>query len=122
MTKDALADRIITYSDALVAFSLFNALAFIITLAEPDIRCSIASIVGPVIAANVLVAVAISIGLVALRRFQRSLREEAEEDERVERFWRWVQAVRLGLVWLFVVLVVFGLWATTHDPACIVSA
>jgi hypothetical protein len=46
MTRESLADRIITYCDALAAFSLVNALAFVIALADPDIRCSIARISG----------------------------------------------------------------------------
>jgi len=121
MTKEALADRIITYSDALAAFSLVNALAFVITLAEPDIRCSIANIAVGAIVGNVLIAVAITVALVALRRFERSLRPAGSQDARVERFWRVVQTVRITLVWGVVVFASFGLWAATLDPTCAVA-
>ena len=117
MTREALADRIITYCDALAAFSLVNALAFVVTLAEPEIRCSIARIAAFVAAANLVMALLISAGLIALRRFELSLRRE-EQDPPVARFWRSVQAVRLALVWAVVVCVGAGLWATTRDPAC----
>ena len=46
MSRESLADRIINYCDALVAFSVVNALAFMIALAEPEARCSIVGIGG----------------------------------------------------------------------------
>ena len=74
MTREALADRIITYCDALVAFSLVNALAFVIAMAEPDIRCSIAGISGFVIGLNLVILVVICAVLFALPT-SRSFRE-----------------------------------------------
>ena len=121
MNRIALADRIINYSDALAAFSLVNALAFIVTLAEPEIRCSIVRITEAVIATNVIMAGLLTAGLIGLRRFELSLRAdvpESERDDRVERFWRVVHALRIVLVWGVVTLVLIGLIAATHDPVC----
>ena len=118
MTREALADRIITYSDALVAFSLVNALAFVIAMAEPDIRCSIVRISGFAIGLNLVIPVALCAVLFALRRFERGLRPEEGRDPTVERFWGVAQTVRYGLVWMFTLFVVAGLWAATHDPSC----
>ena len=119
MTRDALADRIITYSDALAGFSLVNALAFLVTLSDPDIRCSIASIATFVIVSNLLIPVGISAGLVALRRYERRLRPADAQDELVERFWNVAQTVRFTLVWAVAVFVAVGSWAATRDTACV---
>ncbi len=118
MTREALADRIITYSDALVAFSLVNALAFVIAMAEPDIRCSIVRIAGFAIGLNFVIPVILCAVLFALRRFERRLRPAEGSDPTVERFWGVAQGVRYALVCLFSLLVVLGLWAATHDPSC----
>ena len=120
MTRGALADRLITFCDALAAFSLVNALAFLVTLGEPDVRCSIAGIATFIILANLLIAAVLSAGLVLLRRFERTLRAPTEPDPAVERFWSWAQAFRLVLVWGAAFLVVFGVWAGAQDPVCAV--
>lgn len=121
MTRDALADRIITYCDALAGFSLVNALAFVVTLSDPDIRCSIARIAGFVIGANLSIPVGVTAALVALRRFERRLRPTDGQDAVVERFWLFAQRVRLTLVWLVGLFVAIGAWAATRDPACAVA-
>ena len=118
MTREALADRVVTYSDALAAFSLVNALAFLVTLADPDIRCSIARIATFIVASNLVTASAVTVCLVALRRFERRLRSELPSDDTVERFWRFAQTVRIALVWLISVGVCFGTLAARLDPAC----
>jgi len=122
MTREALADRVLTYCDALAAFSLVNAFAFLVTLGEPDIRCSIAQIAGVVIAANLVIPTLITVGLVLLRRFERSLRPGGSQDPSVERFWRIVQAVRLAPVWAVALCVSVGLWAARLDPGCTAAA
>jgi hypothetical protein len=118
MQADALADRIINYCDAVAAFSLVNALAFVVTLAEPDIRCSMAAIAGPVIAGHFLISACLTGLLVWLRGFERSLRPDAGNDERVQTFWRYAQRVRIGLVWFVAVFVSFGILGATLDPRC----
>jgi hypothetical protein len=118
LTNETLADRIITYCDALAAFSLVNALAFVITLAESDIRCSIAYIALPVMLGNLFVAAAVTVGLVLLRRFEQSLRAPGSQDPRVVRFWRLVQGLRVALVWGVLALELIGLHAATLDPSC----
>jgi hypothetical protein len=41
MTQGALADRFVNYADAVVAFAMVNALAFLIALSERNARCSL---------------------------------------------------------------------------------
>ncbi len=118
MEREALADRIVTYCDAMVAFAVVNGLAFLIALGEPDIRCSIVRVAGFVGPINLLFPVLLTAALVALRRFEQRLRGEAPRDELVARFWRVAATVRLVLIWVFSGLVLFGIAAATRDPAC----
>ena len=119
MNREAVADRIVTYSDALVAFSLVNGLAFLVALGEPDIRCSIARISGTVIVANVFFPIASTFLLIWLKRYERRLREGATPDELVSRFWSAISIFRLVLVWSFASVVLFGIWGATLDRACL---
>jgi hypothetical protein len=118
MTREALADRIITYSDALVAFSLVNALAFLIALAEPEIRCSINRIAWTIAIVNLAFPLTSSTILVALRRFELKLREGEHQDEMVTSFWNYARIVRYALVWGFAAMVLLGLLGANSDPAC----
>ncbi len=131
MNRITLADRMITYSDTIVAFSLVNGFAFLTTLGEPDIRCSIANVASVALTLNVIFPIAGTYGLVWLRRYERQLRtveEDAESDDEasrdvtsdpmVERFWNVLFRVRLGLIWLFAVLVILGILGATQDEHC----
>ncbi len=122
MTRETLADRVITYCDALAAFSLVNAFAFLVTLAEPGIRCSIARIPTFVIGANLVIPLLITACLILLRRFECSLRESGSQDPAVQKFWSYVQVFRLALVWVVTVLVIFVVWAAAQDLACAEAA
>ncbi len=80
MNRQVLADRIISYSDAVVAFALVNGFAFVISLGDPDIRCSIARVSGVAIAMNLIFPIASSYALVWLRDFERRLRGGANGE------------------------------------------
>jgi hypothetical protein len=122
MKRETLADRIVTYCDALVAFSLVNGLAFVVALAEPDIRCSIVGIAAFVATVNAVIPVVSTLTLIWLRRYELELRRDAEgeavEDALVDRFWTIVSKVRFALIWFFAAVVVFGVLAATQDPSC----
>ena len=123
MTRQALSDRIETYSDTVVAFALVNGFAFLISLGEPDIRCSIANVSVVAYALNLIVPTAGSYALFWLRAYQRALSAEAEEtEELVARFWRIAFSVRLVLIWLFAAIVILGIFAATWDARCLVGA
>ena len=128
MNRTALADRMITYSDTIVAFSLVNGFAFLTTLGEPDIRCSIANVAPVALTMNVLFPVVGTYGLFWLRRYERLLRSDGSEeggedddlstDPIVSRFWHVLFRVRLGLIWIFAALVIFGIVGATQDEQC----
>ncbi len=118
MDRRALADRIVVYSDTVVAFSVVNGFAFLIALGEPDIRCSIAKISSVIGGLNLVFPIFCSLALVWLRRIELRLREAEDKDELVAQFWRIVVPLRIGLVWIFSVMVLGGIYAATFDTAC----
>jgi hypothetical protein len=118
MKREAVADRIVTYCDTLVAFSLVNGFAFLVALAESDIRCSIANIAGVIAAINICVPIAVTLLLHWLGGYERRLRADAVEDELISGFWRTVGVFRLVLVWFFAAIVLLGIWAATMDASC----
>jgi hypothetical protein len=118
MDRRVLADRIVVYSDTVVAFSVVNGFAFLIALGEPDIRCSIAKISSVVGGLNLVFLIFCSLALVWLRRIELRLREAEDKDELVAQFWRIVVPLRIGLVWIFSVMVLGGIYAATFDTAC----
>jgi hypothetical protein len=118
MKREVLADRIVTYCDAIVAFSIVNGLAFLIALGEPDVRCSIGEIRYFMIVANLFFPVLGTAGLIWLRRFELRLRGGEIEEETVARFWRIMHCLRIALIWIFAVLVVTGISGSAFDPNC----
>ncbi len=119
MDRRGLADRIVVYSDTVVAFALVNGFAFLVALGEPDIRCSIAKIAPVVATLNLAVWVGCTFALVWLRRTEQALRDGEEEDEMVADFSRIMRRLRMLLVWTFAVLVLAGIYAATFDERCL---
>ncbi len=118
MRREAVADRIVNYCDALVAFSLVNGLAFLVALGEPEIRCSIAKIAGFVSILCGSIPIASTFLIFWLRRYEARLRADEAPDELIARFWDLVGVFRLGLIWFFAFVIWIGIWAATQDPAC----
>jgi hypothetical protein len=121
MDRQSLADRIVVYSDTIVAFSFVNGFAFLIALGEPDIRCSIATVSLVIGTLNLAVPILSSVALAWLRRVEIRLRKDEDEDEIVAGFWRIVVPLRLGMVWTFSVLVLAGIFAATLDTRCVAT-
>ena len=68
MTQEALADRLVNYADAVAAFSVVNGLAFVITLTETELRCSIAHLNWFVISGQITFSTILALGVIALRQ------------------------------------------------------
>ena len=132
MTRQALADRIVVYCDTIVAFALVNGFAFVISLADPDIRCSIAAVASFTIALNALVPIIGTWALFWLRAYEARLRavdEQAEDDSAIEAedplvvgFWRRLFVARLLLIWVFSAVVILGIVGATQDVNCQLAA
>lgn len=134
MNRQALADRLIVYSDTVVAFSLVNGFAFLITLSDPDIRCSIAEVAGILFFVNGALPIAATWALFWLRSYERRLRaddtqasdlpDDAEaandpEDPLVAGFWQRLFRVRIVLIWASAVVVIVGVYGATWDGGCV---
>ena len=129
MNRQALADRTVVYSDTVVAFAVVNGFAFLISLADPDIRCSIAAVAGVFLVANVVMPIVATWALFWLRDYETRLRapvdpddEEAESsttgDPLVARFRSRLFSIRLVLIWVFAGIVIVGIYGATLDPSC----
>jgi hypothetical protein len=105
MTRDALADRLVNYSDALAAFAVVNALAFLLALSETEIRCSLIPVQWLVYAGQCFIGVVITVSLVVLRRLELSLRKlSAPQPSEVEALLRHLFIARFAIVWVAVAI------------------
>ena len=99
-----LADRLVNYSDALVAVAFLAVSGFGLAVADPDIRCTIARATTPIILANVLNAFVITALILLLRRWENDLRSAAPQTGKVARYGRWLHHARIAIVWISLVL------------------
>ena len=105
----ALADRIVNYSDALVAVVFLGVSGLGIALADPDIRSSINTVTNWVIGANIGMGVLVSALLAILRSWELDLRIDFPAPGKVRRYSRYFYVARHIVVWLSVVQIVIVL-------------
>jgi hypothetical protein len=98
----ALADRIVSYSDALVAVVFIGASGLGIAIADPDTRSSMNLITSWMIGGNIAMGVLVSVLLVILRRWELDLRIDLPPPEKVRRYARYFYWARHVIVWLSV--------------------
>ena len=124
MTNDALADRFVSYSDAIVAFSLVNSLAFLIALTERDVRCSLVGISGAVWICVGAFPLLLTLGLVACRRAEVRLRRASHTDAAASAYQAlgYLHIVRIGMLWLGIILCVPLIRMALSDTTCGTSA
>ena len=119
MTQNSLADRFINYRDAVAAFSVVNAVAFLIALSELEVRCSLSQ-TGPIfILVFPLWASAQSGLLLVCWWAERTLRTpEESQPAPVARVLRHLDFARHGLVWGITLLTMAIAISAGNDPAC----
>jgi hypothetical protein len=99
VTREKIADRLITYADAAAAFAVVNSIAFLVALAQPDVRSSISNFKWFAILAQLAASLAITVAIVVLRRLELKAREVGPPlTSDVESFLRWFFIARLGIV------------------------
>jgi hypothetical protein len=98
----ALADRVVNYSDALVAIVFIGASGLGIALADPDTRTSMNLITYWMIAANIIMGLLISTILLVLRRWELDLRADLPLTEKVRRYSDYFYWARHAIVWISV--------------------
>jgi hypothetical protein len=98
----ALADRVVNYSDALVALMFIGASGLGIAVADPDARASMNLITTWMIGGNIFMGVLVSVLLVVLRRWELDLRNDLPVAVKVRRYSRYFYWARHFVVWLAV--------------------
>jgi hypothetical protein len=123
MTREAIADRLVNYSDAIVAFSLVNSLAFLIALTERDVRCSLVDMRPTLWVAIFAFAVFLSVGLLLCRHAEVRLRAGfGPQDQDATRALRYFHIARLLILWVGVALCVPLIRMALSDASCGPSA
>jgi hypothetical protein len=106
MTQDAIADRLVNYADAVAAFSVVNSLAFLVTLSEPEVRCSLAYVQWIVVGGQLSFSLAISLAIVVLRKLEVAARASIPVAPDVDRFLHGFFIARLAVIALFTLFTV----------------
>ena len=99
----ALADRLVSYADAIVALSVIGASGLGLAIADPDARESIARGANYIIAVNVITGFVVSSLIVVLRKWEADLRADLEPAPKARKYSRYLHRARLVVVWLAVV-------------------
>ena len=100
----ALADRLVNYSDALVAVSFLGVSGIGIAIADPDIRCTIAEGAYHIVAGNLANGVIFTTLILLFRRWEVVLRGEDPPSETVIRYMGWLHVGRLVILWTSVIM------------------
>ncbi|GEM_PF-3519383 len=95
----ASADRLINYSDALVAVTFLGVSGIGIAIADPDIRCTIAEGASYVAVGNIFNGALFTALILLFRRWETALRAEDPPSERVVAYARWIHIGRLVILW-----------------------
>ena len=111
----ALADRLINYSDALVAVSFLSVSGIGIAVADPDIRCTIAEGASHIMAGNIGNGVVFTALILLFRRWERVLRADDPPSETVARYARWIHVGRLAILWTSVIAASFLAFQAVGD-------
>ena len=118
MERAALADRFVSYSDALSVFPFVQTVAFSAALSDPDVRCSIAEIWLFLVLGNLVFALIISGAVALFRRSELALRSETETDPMVSTYLRRLHIARYVIIWAAFIYLAFSAYSATFDPVC----
>jgi hypothetical protein len=112
-----LADRLVGYADAIAAVAFLGVSGLGVTIADPDMRCTLALAVVEVAIATFLNGVLFLAIVAALRRAELDLRSGYEIPEKAARYGRMLHLARYAVVG-----VSFGLslvlLAVVSDASC----
>ncbi len=120
MKREAIADRLVNYGDAMAAFSIVNSLAFLVAITETEVRCSLAGRATLVYIGLVTFAVVLTIVVVGCHRAEGRIRASGEPialDIRSLR--RTFFIARIVVIWLANVGSIPLVSLALGDSACI---
>jgi hypothetical protein len=98
--ETALADRLISYADAIVALGVVGVSGLGLAVADPEIRTDIARAADWMILSNILSGAVISGLLTLLRSWELDLRSGAPVPAKVQKYSRRLHIARIGVIWL----------------------
>lgn len=98
----ALADRLVNYSDAIVALGFISSSGFGLAVADPDIRETLAEAAWPLLFANITLGVVFSVLLIVLRRWECNLRTDSSLSTLGVRYSRNLYVARHIVIWVAV--------------------
>ena len=98
----ALADRLINYSDAIVAVSVVGASGIGAVIADPDAREYVARGATYIIVANLVSAIVATAVICLLRRWEGNLRANLPAAPLPRRYARYLHFARIVIVWITV--------------------
>jgi hypothetical protein len=96
----ALADRLVSDSDAIVALAVVGVSGLGIAIADPDIRESISSAAIHIAIANAILACVMSGIVLLLRSWEQDLRSESEPTAKAVRYSRNLHPAHLIIIWV----------------------
>jgi hypothetical protein len=105
-----LADRLVNYSDAIVALAFLASSGLGLAVADPDTRHSVTAVAGGMMLGNAILGVIFSGLLMVLRRWEMDLRSEAVLTEKVQKYSQYIYIARHSMVWLTVSQTVAIMW------------
>ena len=111
----ALADRVVNYSDALVAIVFVGASGLGIAVADPETRSSMNLITPWMIGGNVILGVLISTLLIVLRRWELDLRLDVPTTIKIQRYSQYFYRARHVVIWLSVAQITIVLLLSSLD-------
>ncbi len=124
MKREAIADRLVNYGDAIAAFSFVNSLAFLLALTETEVRCSMADLASFVYIGLAASAVIYTIAVVGCRRVEKRIRASEGEPpaEDIQSLLRAFFVARIVVIWLSIAGSIPLVGIALGDPSCVTPA
>ena len=97
-----LADRLVNYSDAIVALAFLISSGLGLASADPDTRLSFTDVTTAMIVGNIIMGILFSALLAVLRRWELNLRDVDALHRKVRKYSRYIYIARHVVVWLTV--------------------
>ena len=120
MTREGLADRLVNYADAIAAFSVVNGIAFLVSLSETEIRCSMAHLRWLVVGGQICFSLFIAAGVIVLRRLEANVRSSSTPlPPDVEAYLRGFFFARLAVIAVSTAFMIGLGWMALTDPSCL---
>ncbi len=107
----ALADRLVNYSDAIVALAFISSSGFGLAVADNDSRDTLVDAAWPILFANITIGIVFSVLLIVLRRWELNLRSDSCLSTLGLRYSRNLYIARHIVIWVAVVQTVAMLLA-----------